>query len=192
MSELSGPARFEKDELLTWSGLATVLEWLPPLLDARLRRDAGLTHFEYGLLYALSSAPDRTLRLSVLAGYANSSLTKLSRAVTRLERRQWVRRTTDPTDGRYTLATLTDHGQVKVDQTKPAHVATVRQLVLTPLTASQRRQLRDITQRILTAASPRQPWRTPTEETPADTDGHRRGVVVPPRPPHTDAESEAP
>jgi DNA-binding MarR family transcriptional regulator len=165
MSEVPGPVGFEGDELRTWSGLATVLEWLPALLDAQLQRDAGLTHFEYGLLYALSSAPDRTLRLSVLAGYTNSSLTKLSRAVTRLERRQWVRRTTDPTDGRYTLATLTDLGQGKVGQATPRHVATVRQFVLTPLTAVQRRQLRDITQRILSAGGPTQPWRAPTAET---------------------------
>ncbi|MGY1740561.1 MULTISPECIES: MarR family winged helix-turn-helix transcriptional regulator [unclassified Blastococcus] len=172
MSELSGAAGFDDDELRTWSGLATVLEWLPALLDAQLQRDAGLTHFEYGLLYALSSAPDRTLRLSVLAGYANSTLTRLSRAVTRLERRQWVVRAVDPTDGRYTLATLTDLGQDKVDQATPGHVATVRQLVLTPLTAAQRQQLREMTRRILTAASPVQPWRAPGAETPADTDGH--------------------
>ncbi|SDF00032.1 DNA-binding transcriptional regulator, MarR family [Blastococcus aurantiacus] len=172
MGEISGPAAFSGDELQTWSSLATVLEWLPALLDAQLQRDAGLTHFEYGLLYALSVAPDRTLRLSVLAGYANSSLTKLSRAVTRLERRQWVRRTTDPTDGRYTLATLTELGWHQVDEAMPGHVATVRRLVLTPLTAAQHQQLRDITQSILTAAGPGHPWRSPTADTPVDMDGH--------------------
>ncbi|MCA0143972.1 MarR family winged helix-turn-helix transcriptional regulator [Blastococcus sp. LR1] len=173
MTEHPDPSRFDGDELLTWSGLATVLEWLPPLLDAQLQRDAGLTHFEYGLLYALSAAPDRTLRLSVLAGYANSSLTKLSRGITRLEGRQWVRRTIDPTDGRYTLATLTDLGQTTVEQATPGHVAAVRQLVLAPLTAAQRRQLRDITQRIVGAAGSVQPWRSPAEQPPADTTEHR-------------------
>lgn len=158
--EVPGPAAFTDDELQTWSGLASVLVWLPALLDAQLQCDADLTHFEYGLLYALSSAPDRTLRLSVLASYANSSLTKLSRAVTRLERRQWVRRTTDPTNGRYTLATLTDLGQRTVEQATPGHVETVQRLVLTPLTPAQHGQLREITQRILTAAGPVQPWRS--------------------------------
>lgn len=173
MSELPAAAGFEEEELQTWSGLATVLVWLPALLDAQLQRDAALTHFEYGLLYALSSAPDRTLRLSVLAGYANSSLTKLSRAVTRLERRQWVARTVDPTDGRYTLATLTDLGQDKVEQATPGHVETVRQLVLTPLTTAQKQQLRDITRAILDAAGPMQPWRSPVAQAPADPDSHR-------------------
>ena len=70
---------FTPGELDTWSGVATLLEWLPDLLDAQLQRDVGLTHFEYGLLYALSTAREQTLRLSVLASYANSSLTRLSR-----------------------------------------------------------------------------------------------------------------
>lgn len=168
MAELPDPSGLDGEELLTWSGLATVLEWLPALLDAQLQRDAGLTHFEYGLLFALASAPDRTLRLSVLAGYANSSLTRLSRGVTRLERQRWVRRATDPTDGRYTLATLTDLGQDKVEQAAPGHVAAVRRLVLTPLTAAQHRQLRDITRSILAAAGPGQPWRPPQEGAAAD------------------------
>jgi DNA-binding MarR family transcriptional regulator len=159
VAEPGPPDTFEADELLTWSGLATLLEWLPALLDAQLQRDAGLTHFEYGLLYALSGAPDQTLRLSVLAGYANSTLTRLSRAVTRLERRQWVRRAPDPTDGRYTLATLTDVGRQTVAQATPGHVAAVRQLVLAPLTDAQRRQLRGITQRLVDAAAAGQPWR---------------------------------
>jgi DNA-binding MarR family transcriptional regulator len=167
MGEPQRPRGLEGDELLTWSGLAALLEWLPPLLDAQLQRDADLTHFEYGLLYALSGAADRTLRLSVLAGYANSSLTRLSRAVTRLERRQWVRRTTDPTDGRYTLATLTDAGQATVDLATPGHVATVRDLVLAPLSEVQQRQLRGITRRLLAATGSAEPWRPPAGPAPA-------------------------
>ena len=154
-------AGFDDDELRTWSGLATVLEWLPALLDAQLQRDADLAHFEFGVLFALRQAPDRTLRMSVLAGYANSTLTRLSRAVTRLERRQWVERSVDPLDGRYTLATLTDRGADKVEQAAPGHVATVRRLVLQPLTKAQHRQLRDITRRILSAADAGEPWRPP-------------------------------
>lgn len=62
------------DETATWSALATVLVRLPAALDAQLQRDAGLTHFEYGLLYALDTAPGRTLKLKTLAGYASCTL----------------------------------------------------------------------------------------------------------------------
>ena len=162
MGEASGPPGFSGDELLTWSGLATVLEWLPALLDAQLQRDADITHFEFGILFALLHAPDKTLRMSVLAGYANSTLTRLSRAVTRLEQRQWVRRAIDPQDGRYTLATLTDLGTLQVEEATPGHVATVRRLVLQPLTKAQQRQLQTITRRILSAAGAGRPWQPPS------------------------------
>lgn len=161
MDDEGAPSGFDDEELLTWSGLATVLEWLPALLDAQLQRDSDLTHFEFGVLFALQRAPERALRMSVLAGYANSTLTRLSRAVTRLEQRGWVRRSTDPEDGRYTLATLTDPGAEAVERAAPGHVATVRRLVLEPLTAAQRRQLREITRRVLSAADAGRPWRPP-------------------------------
>jgi len=151
------------DDLETWSALATLLEWLPPALDAQLQRDAGLTHFEYGVLYALAGAPDRTLRMSVLAGYANSSLSRLSRAASRLESRGWVRRTPDPTDGRYTLATLTELGVRKVDDATPGHVDTVHRLVLDRLTQPQTRQLREISRRITRAIRDEDGWRPPSE-----------------------------
>jgi len=144
-------AALRGEDLETWAALATVLEWLPPSLDRQLDLDAQLTHFEYGMLYALGSAADDTLRMSVLADYANSSLSRLSRAATRLESRGWLTRRADPADGRYTLATLTDHGRFKLDQATPGHVDLVRRLVLDPLTAAQHRQLRDITRRIMQA-----------------------------------------
>ncbi|WP_280790962.1 hypothetical protein [Blastococcus sp. TF02A_35] len=41
------------------------------------------------------------------------------------------------------------------------------------MTAAQRRQLRDITQRIVGAAGSVQPWRSPAAEPPGDTTEHR-------------------
>jgi DNA-binding MarR family transcriptional regulator len=147
------------DDLETWSALATVLEWLPPALDAQLLSDSDVSHFEYGVLFALASAPDRSLRMSVLAGYANSSLSRLSRAVTRLESKGWMRRASDPTDGRFTLAILTEAGWSKVNEATPGHVRTVRSLVLDQLTRAQHKQLRDISGRIARAIGGEGGWR---------------------------------
>lgn len=141
-----------------WSAFATVLEWLPAALDAQLTRDAGLTHFEYGVLFALSTAPERTLRMSVLASYSNSTLSRLSRAVTRLEAKGWVRRWADPADGRFTLATLTEAGAEKVSEAAPGHVALVNDLVMDRLTAAQRRQLLAISRRIMAAIREEPGW----------------------------------
>ena len=161
------PAALEGDDLATWSALATVLEWLPAALDTQLQRDARLTHFEYGVLYALAVAPERTLRMSVLAGYANSTLSRLSRAVTRLENRGWVRRAPDPDDGRFTRATLTDLGAAKVDDATPGHVEAVHRLVLDRLTQPQARQLREISNRIMRAIRDEGGWTPPAAATDA-------------------------
>lgn len=151
------PRWLDSEEMRTWLALASVLIRLPSALDAQLQRDAGISHFEYQVLAALSEAPDRTLRMSVLAILAEGSLSRLSQVVTRLEKRGWVRRVPDPSDGRYTLAILTEQGWEKVVATAPGHVNAVRSLVFDPLTKAQTRQLRDIGRRVMRAIDPDDP-----------------------------------
>ncbi|CAN5166669.1 MarR family winged helix-turn-helix transcriptional regulator [soil metagenome] len=158
MADHGTPAGLAGRDLETWAALATVLEWLPPALDAQLKRDADLAHFEYGVLFALARAPERTLRMSVLADYSNSTLSRLSRAVTRLEQRGWVRRSVDPGDGRFTLATLTDAGARQYELATPGHEENVRALVLDALTARQREQLLAISRTIATRIRPGGGW----------------------------------
>lgn len=148
------PRWLDADELESWLQLARLLIRLPAALDAQLRRDAGLTHFEYQVMAALSEQPDRALRLSTLAALADGSLSRLSQVVARLERRGFVERSPDPDDGRYTVGHLTDAGWDKVVATAPGHVEEVRRLVFDPLTASQVRQLRTIGDRVNRAVDP--------------------------------------
>ena len=135
----------------TWIPFVRMLIRLPTALDNQLQRDSGLSHFEYGILAALTHADNNTRRMSELAIYANGSLSRLSRAVARLERRNWITRAPDPTDGRYTLATLTPEGETVVHAAAPGHAETVNRLVFDPLTTTQARQLRTIATRILNA-----------------------------------------
>lgn len=151
MTDLSRTSVLDGEKLKTWAAMATLLEWLPAALDAQMQRDSDLTHFEYGMLFALSGAPDCTLRMSTLASCSNSSLSRLSRAVARLEAKDWVRRVPDPRDGRYTLASLTDLGREKVKQATPSHVDLVNRLIFDSLTAAQTRQLYNISERITSA-----------------------------------------
>ena len=83
------PRWLDAEESQAWRALAKTLERLPAALDAQLRRDAGISHFEYQVLALLSEAPGRTLRMSVLATLAEGSLPRLSQVVARLEQRGW-------------------------------------------------------------------------------------------------------
>jgi DNA-binding MarR family transcriptional regulator len=126
-----------KDELAAWVRLVAVLELLPGVLDAQLRRDANLTNFDYYALAMLSEAPDRTLRMTELAAQTNATLPRLSHVVRRLEDRGLVERFPCPEDGRATNARLTSAGWRKVQEAAPGHVANVRQHVIDQLTSEQ-------------------------------------------------------
>lgn len=138
-------------EMDAWLQVAGLMVRLPAALDAQLRRDAGLTHFEYQVLAELSDAPGRTLRMSVLAGLANGSLSRLSHVVNRLEAKGWALREPCPEDGRFTNAILTEDGYRKLAASAPGHVATVRQVVIDRLSRTQLGQLSAIGHRVLDA-----------------------------------------
>lgn len=131
----------DTDQQDLWQALLTVVTALPAALDRQLQRDAGISNFEYGVLARLSMADEMTLRLSDLARACDAALPRLSKVMDRFETRDWVARRPDPTDGRYTLATLTDAGRRKLAESAPAHVAQVKRLVFDPLTAAQQRHL---------------------------------------------------
>ena len=145
------PRWLDHTEMDAWLPLARLMIQLPAALDAQLRRDAGISHFQYAVLARLSDAPDCTLRMSTLADFTNGSLSRLSHVVARLESQGWVTRRPSPEDGRYTEATLTKKGYAKVVASAPGHVEAVRRLVVDPLTRTQLRQLSAITARLADA-----------------------------------------
>jgi DNA-binding MarR family transcriptional regulator len=144
----------DRRQLRAWIRLAAVLELLPGVLDAELRRDAQLTHFEYYVLAMLSEAPGRTLRMTELARQTNATLPRLSHVVTRLEGRVLVERFPCPQDRRATNARLTGAGWATVQEAAPGHVATVRHHVVDALSDEQIDQLADIGDALLARLDP--------------------------------------
>ncbi|MFI0793813.1 MarR family winged helix-turn-helix transcriptional regulator [Micromonospora rubida] len=133
------PHWLDDEQQKLWQDLLTVVIALPTLLDRQLQRDEGISNFEYSVMARLSMTETRTMRLSDLAAQCNSTQPRLSKLMVRFEQQGWVTRCPDPDNGRYTLATLTDAGLQKVEDSAPAHVERVRQLVFDPLSAAQQR-----------------------------------------------------
>ena len=114
-----------------------------------LQHDAGLPTAYYEILVRLSEAPDHQLRMSDLAERSQSSRSRLSHAVARLEEQGWVRRDSCPTDRRGAVAVLTDEGFAALEAAAPAHVESVRAHLFDPLSPEQLESLRDISTTLL-------------------------------------------
>lgn len=140
-----------EEQQAAWRPFVALLLRLPAALDAQLQKDAGITQFDYLVLSGLSEAPARTLRMSELAATANSSLSRLSHVVSRLEAKGWVRREACPGDGRFINAVLTDEGWEKVKETAPGHVAAVRELLVGTLSEDELVRLGAISAKVLAA-----------------------------------------
>ena len=144
----------DAQERAAWLRLVSVVELLPGVLDAQLRRDAGLSHFDYFVLAMLSEAPGRSLRMTALARRTSATLPRLSHVVQRLEARGLVERFPCPEDRRATNARLTDAGWDVVVAAAPGHVATVREHVIDPLSRRQLEQLTAIGDALLARLDP--------------------------------------
>jgi DNA-binding MarR family transcriptional regulator len=132
------------DELQTWLSYVATTTLLEAALDRQLQREASMSHAYYQILAMLSDSPRRTLRMSDLAAVTQSSQSRLSHAVARLEGNGWIRRVPCLDDRRSTLAQLTDDGFAALAEAAPGHVRTVRELMFDRLTPEQVAQLREI------------------------------------------------
>ncbi|WP_181783478.1 MarR family winged helix-turn-helix transcriptional regulator [Pseudonocardia pini] len=131
-------------ELKAWLAFVAATTLLDGALDRQLQRDSGMPHAYYLILAMLSDSPDHTLRMSELAAVTQSSQSRLSHAVTRLERQGWVTRRPCPDDRRSTFATLTEEGFAALREAAPGHVGTVRHNLFDALSAEQVDQLEGI------------------------------------------------
>src|SRR5258707_4421033 len=101
------PRWLDDEQQAAWrafAGAAVRLRWA---LECQLQQDAGLSFIEYHVLARLSENPGNTMRLSELAEVTDSSLSRLSHLMNRLERRGLVPREPDPPHRRHTHPGMT-------------------------------------------------------------------------------------
>jgi DNA-binding MarR family transcriptional regulator len=144
----------DDDQQAAWRALRATCQLLDGALDRQLQRDAGMPHAYYMLLAMLSEAPGRTLRMSDLAQMVQSSQSRISHAIARLEGRGWVRREPCPTDRRGFNAVLTPQGLEVLAAAAPGHVQAVRENLFDQLSAAQVEQLREICEAALGVLDP--------------------------------------
>ena len=139
------------EQQLHWRALFETMATLPMAIDAQLKRDAGVNMYEYRVLATLSQSPGHVIGLTELAEEARGSLSRLSHALTRLERAGWVERCPSAAGGRRMEARLTEAGLAKIEEIAPGHVREVRRLLIDVLTPEQLTALGEAARAINTA-----------------------------------------
>ncbi|MGH3969233.1 MAG: MarR family winged helix-turn-helix transcriptional regulator [Mycobacterium sp.] len=129
------------DQQKAWRHVVGLFMTLPSAIDSDLQRNAGLSMYEYLVLASLSEMADGMLQMSDLAYRANSSLSRLSHLISRLEKRGWVTKRPCEHDRRASTVALTAAGEKKIRTAALGHAQLVQKLVVEPLSTVQLQQL---------------------------------------------------
>ena len=148
---MSGPEPrwLDDDERRMWLSWIFASRLLWAEIERDLQRESQIPYGYYEILVMLSAAPNRTLRMSELADATQSSRSRLSHAIARLEESGWVRRDRCGEDRRGAFAVLTDQGFAALEAAAPLHVESVRRHLFDQLSQQQQRELTEICDRLL-------------------------------------------
>ena len=139
----------DRDEQRIWRTFMVATSLLFEQFDRDLQRGAAIPTTHYEVLVRLSEAAERRLRMSDLADQCQSSRSRLSHTITRLEEAGWVKREMCPSDRRGAFAVLTDEGFSALEAAAPVHVESVRTHLFDQLDRGQLDELREIGGRVL-------------------------------------------
>ncbi len=115
------------DQRLAWEGLLEVARGLRRGAEEHVESSHGLSVGMLGIMGRLAQTPDNALRLTDLASAMGLSISRISRIIDVLERRELVARRSCPTDARATHIVLLPAGLVHVDRAQATLEAYVRE-----------------------------------------------------------------
>lgn len=129
------PRWLDPQEQWAWRAYVDANRLLWERLDRELDEQSGLSISDYEIFVRLSEAPERTLRMSQLAEQVVHSRSRLTHAVSRLERAGLLVRQNCPDDRRGVLCRLTEEGFALLETAAPVHVTGVREHLLDQMDA---------------------------------------------------------
>ncbi|MGN6125551.1 MAG: MarR family winged helix-turn-helix transcriptional regulator [Humibacter sp.] len=146
--------RMDPLESRAWLALVATAQLLPAALDAQLRADAQITHFEFMVLSGLQRAEGSTMRMTDLAAIVDATMPRMSKVVGKLVERGLVERVDGGRDGRVINVRLTSAGRKVLVRALPGHLAQVRDLVIDRLGHDQLEALADILEPVVERLDP--------------------------------------
>ncbi len=140
----------EKIKSETWYAFMQMKELLGSRLEQQLQASSGLSNADFTVLVVLSESLGRRSRVFELGRTIGWEKSRLHHQLTRMCQRGLVRREADPETTRGMYAVLTDEGLAAIVAAAPAHNREVQRLFFDHITDQQVKQLRVISQRVLT------------------------------------------
>lgn len=132
-----------------WEDLILAMHLLESALERQAHRDGGVSHGHFKLLVLLNAAENQTLGLKCLADSLRFSPSRISHALTALERQGLVTRRPTPGGRRSSEATLTDDGRRLVGRVLLAQRREIRDPLFDDLGDLATLALGDISARII-------------------------------------------
>lgn len=129
MSTPSSTRWLSSGQQKVWRAWLDAVARIDSHLDEVLR-PFGLDLGEYEILVRLSEAPERRMRMSDLADAARQSRSRLTHTVARMEKKGLLNRVPCANDRRGVVAILTDEGFGLLETAAPAHVDSVREVLV--------------------------------------------------------------
>ncbi|OIN77883.1 MarR family transcriptional regulator [Mycobacterium malmoense] len=124
-------------EQKSWQNFLSAAIRVYAVLNGRLVEAHRLSLGDVRLLHILSNSPNGSARMGDLAAALPSPPTRVTRKIRRLESQELVRRGVSPNDRRGVIATITDQGQMLVEQAMVTYANEVRKIFLAPLSQAR-------------------------------------------------------
>jgi len=124
-------------ERLLWRRYNALLTTVPGMIDERMRAATGLSRFQFMLLDTIESHPERRVQLADVARATDSSLSRLSHAITRLEEAGFVERRPCDDDRRASWAVITSKGTDAVVDARASLATVMREVLLDRIPAGR-------------------------------------------------------
>ncbi|MFE9676902.1 MarR family winged helix-turn-helix transcriptional regulator [Streptomyces sp. NPDC006259] len=140
-----------------WRSFVGVHQKLLSRIERELQATANLSSADYAVLVALTGTPDGRLRFQALLRAVEWSQSRASHHIARMAKRGLVTREDCPDDGRGVYVVVTPAGRQAIEAAAPHHVATVRSVVIDPLTTEELDTLAHLCQRMLHQMEQRSP-----------------------------------
>ncbi|MBO0729195.1 MAG: winged helix-turn-helix transcriptional regulator [Acidimicrobiaceae bacterium] len=134
----------DAEEQATWRAWLAMADLVRAQVARDLLADSGMSEADFTVLVHLSEDPEQLVRMTELADRLRWSRSRLSHQVGRMQARGLVTREECASDARGAFARLTPEGKAEIERAAPAHVASVRRVVLDALDRTQLQQLREI------------------------------------------------